>query len=158
MKFSDLSILGRETFLKSVVAAFYSRAEELGWAFKAFNEATGMATFEHKEKARETQINLSKMLADIIFYDRERPELGEAPLTPATVSQALDARLAILNAFGRYENEQDLRKELRKVGKSFGGRLRYWKLKASEGEDLEPGEIMESKEPVLWLEDGEEVQ
>jgi len=137
-----------------VAAAFCNRAEELGWIVKEFDEKTGIVTFEHKEnKDKVAQVNLEKMIADIIYIDSDRPELGEASLELTGIARALNTRLAILDAIGRCESEEELKAELRKIGQHFRGRLRYWK-----GEEGKSPEDVMKETPSLWLQNGEEVQ
>jgi hypothetical protein len=139
----------QEAFVMLVIGAFCRGAEELGWVLRGFDK-DGMATFEHKEdKDNTVQVNLQKMIADIIFLDSNRPGLGEAQLDPAKIPKVLKARLAILailDAIVRLKDEKELWKELRKIEKHFKGRLLYWKGK--------------KKVPSLWLwlQDGKEVQ
>jgi len=154
MRFSDLTELGKETFLTLVAAAFCNRAEELGWILKGFDEETGIATFEKKEdKAKVIQVNLLKLIADIIYIDSDFPELGEASLEPTMVTRVLNTRLAILDAIGRCESEEELKEELRKIGQRFRGRLRYWR-----GEEGKSTEDVMKETPSLWLQNGKEVQ
>jgi hypothetical protein len=153
MKFSELTDADKKDFIGAIITIFSKGAAQLGWLLKSIDQE-GIATFELRERdSFVCQVNLSNLLKDIILLDRDKPELGEAELSLFHISSVLNVRLAILEAM----KEGDMAKQtqaLREIGKKFKGRLRVWK---AEG-DLNIEEITETREPVLWVENGEEVQ
>jgi len=96
-------------------------------------------------------INVSNIARDVLFRDRDRPELGidEAILVPDTRTEKIRAvvgqRMAIIEAILQ-PDEKQRQKALERVGR-HSGRLRVW-----------AGSQDEKPQLVLWYEHGQPVQ
>jgi len=96
-------------------------------------------------------INVSNIARDVVFVDRDQPELGidEAILVPDTRTKKIRAvvghRMAIIEAILQ-PDEKERQKALERVGQ-HSGRLRVW-----------TGVPDEKPQLVLWYEHGQPVQ
>ena len=96
-------------------------------------------------------INVSNIARDVVFVDRDQPELGidEAILVPDTRTEKIRAvvaqRMAIIEAMLQ-PDEKERQKALERVGQ-HSGRLRVW-----------TGAPDEKPQLVLWYEHGQPVQ